>query len=128
MNPNVAVAPAPQARILHDVVPPYADAMPKPAPAAVQLAQPVQQPVAQSLPVQPTQSMPAPSAMFPVHTQAGQPPAKPAPIEAEHIAPQPVQPQEVKIEKAKTNWFVILLAIVVSAALAGAAYMAFSTS
>ena len=133
MNPNIAIAPAP--KLMQDVTPPYADALPRRSPAednqplAVdeQAEIPVHQPQA-------LQESPAPSPMFPVASAEQAIPAQPveqaapAPEATQHEAHQPTPATRQPQNQVKTNWAVIGLAVLVASALLVVAFLAFRQS
>lgn len=130
---------APQ-RLMQDVMPPYSPAA---APAVAQPDQSPTQPQAPetfphqapivseasaSLPVSgAAEPVTAPHPMFPVHAEAPGPAASASQTDEPALNMQPIAPtpQTLAPYKPKTNWLVIGLAVVVSAGLAVAAYMAF---
>lgn len=128
MNPNIALVSTP--RLMQDVMPPYAAALTNLQTSRSEAPTPTQSPDA-NIPVKRESTEEA--VMFPQVAEANKQenPAQPVVPEA-HQEPTPAvaekahQPIQQTIDTPKTNWLIITMAVLVSAALFFAAYMAFS--
>lgn len=147
MNPNAATATPMVPRMMNDIVPPYASAIPKAAPQPVSAPTPApadadQGQLVGNIPVQaPMTDTPAPN-VPPVPPQPGTPPASPFPAapspqpETPQPVPQPQMPPQQQpmasaahhLPKLRTQWLVIGLAVVVALGLAAAAYYSLKQS
>lgn len=117
MNPNTTAIAAP--RLINDVAPPYADALPAQNHTAAEVAEiPVKQEASHDQP------------MFPVANPLN-PPQPVEPVQAQ--APKTPDANFKQIDrknhdKAKINWVIIVTAVSVSVGLAYLALMAFKTT